>query len=102
MFEILKNDVNLSFTVKKQNTAFGDDDKILFWIDLELRALQRGRQEYIPIDSLDYFAFSAEGGKLEAIMGKNRMVLYQNPAEDPEAMRNAVNELNAYCGMEQE
>jgi len=99
MFTLLKNDINLSFSITKEETSFGDDQKTLFWIDLELQTLQRGRQEYIPIDSIDRFAFDATTGAIQVIMGSSTMVLYTNTNEDEEKMESAAAELNSFCGL---
>ena len=99
MFRLLKDDQQLSFTVEREDAKFGDGSRVLFWIDMELRMLQRGRQEYIPIDSVDAFVVSGSG-ELMARMGSEEMVLYDGSPEQGEELNAAADELNQWCGLQ--
>jgi hypothetical protein len=79
MFEISQDSKLLSFREIKDSTQFGDDDRVLFWIDLEVGMLQRGRQEMIPLSTVD--SFIVKEGKLIANLGHHEMPLYE-PAND--------------------
>ena len=79
MFEIAQDNKLLSFREIKESTQFGDDDRILFWVDLEYGILQRGRQEMIPISTIN--SFMVKDGKLIANLGHYEMTLYE-PGKD--------------------
>lgn len=98
MFRVLKDDRQLSFTVERKEAKFGDGSRVLFWIDMELGMLQRGRQEYIPLDSVDAFVVSADG-MLNARLGSADMLLFDGRSEESEKLRAAADELNRWCGL---
>jgi hypothetical protein len=99
MFRLRKNETQLSFTHEKEEVLFGDGTRIMFWIDLELRVLQRGRQEYIPIDSISEFGVGEDGRSLVAHFDSNPMTLYEGTAEEGDKLRAAAGELNDFCGI---
>lgn len=99
MFEIKQNEKLLSFSVSRENIRFGDGVRILFWIDKELGVLQRGRQEYIPIDSIDGFHLSDEGCTLCCTLGKTDIPLYEGDEKERSRLETAVGDLMCYCGL---
>ena len=99
MFKLAKNDMQLSFTVEREISQFGDGTRVLFWIDRDLEVLQRGRQEYIPIASIVCFRLGNNGHHLVARLGSNEMLLYEGTAEEIDELREAVVKLNEYCGL---
>ena len=99
MFKIEKNDKQLSFSSEKENSLFGDGSRILFWIDLETGGLQRGRQEFIPLDTISRFTLSEEGQTLCCDLSGAEMKLYKGVEGEEDFLAEAVAILNNYCGI---
>lgn len=99
MFEIKHNEKLLSFSIGRKNVRFGDGNRILFWIDRELGVLQRGRQEYIPLDSIDSFHLSEDGCTLCCALGKTVIPLYEGDEVERSRLEAAIGDLMQYCGL---
>lgn len=99
MFKLLKDDQHLSFTVERGDSQFGEGHRVLFWIDKELQMLQRGRQEYIPIDTIEEFFVADDGAGLYARFGDTTMLLYESAGNEESRLQEAAEELNEYCSL---
>ncbi len=93
MFTITQDEKLLAFTEIKDSTSFGDSDRVLFWIDMEIGMLQRGRQEMIPFASIDRFRL--KGSSLIADLGHHEMTLYTASANELKQLEAAVPTLNS-------
>jgi hypothetical protein len=100
VFKLEKNEKQLSFSSEKENSLFGDGSRILFWIDLEMQVLQRGRQEYIPLDTISGFMVSEDGNNLCCNLNGSQMLLYQGSEGESNQIREAVQVLNEYCSFD--
>ena len=101
MFTLSRDDKLLSFTLERESFSFGEGTRVLFWIDLEQRALQRGRQEAIPVDTIDGFGVDSEGAeeaRLFCRIGSSDITLHRDKDED--GLRKAAAELAEFCGVE--
>ena len=101
MFTVSKDDKLLSFTLERDSFSFGEGTRVLFWIDLEQRALQRGRQEAIPVDTIDGFGVESAGpeeAKLFCRIGSSEITLHRD--NDLEGLKRAAAELAEFCGVE--
>lgn len=101
MFKIEKNDEHLSFNVEKADSVFGDGTRILFWVDLKMGALQRGRQEFIPLSTISSFQVSNDGNDLLCDLESAEMTLYQGSHDEKNQIAEAVKMLNDYCGIDE-
>lgn len=99
MFEIKHDEKLLSFSISRENIRFGDGNRILFWIDRELGVLQRGRQEFIPIDSIDRFHLSEKDCTLYCVLGKSNIPLYESDEEERSRLEEAIEDLMRYCDL---
>lgn len=99
MFRLLKDDIHLSFTIERDEIRFGDGSRVVFWIDREQGGLQRGRQEFIPIDSITRFELDEGARTLICRLGTAAMVLHEGSIDEIDDLRLAVRELNHFCGI---
>ncbi len=100
MFSIGKDENLLTFSIEREEPRFGEGTRFLFWIDLGQQVLQRGRQESIPIGSIDSFGTDEEGKKLFCRLGRNKMILFAGENVDPDKLRAAAVEIAEFCGVE--
>ena len=88
----------LKFLLKETATRGNyDGTRVVFWIDKELGVLQRGRQEFIPIDIIDNFSLSDNGCTLVCNLGNVAMPLYHGEKSERESLKIAVKDLKEYC-----
>ena len=80
MFKIEKNEKQLSFSLEKENSLFGDGSKIIFWVDLELQGMQRGRQEFIPLSTISRFTLN--GNSISCDLNGSEMKLYEGNEDE--------------------
>ncbi len=83
----------------RKGVRFGEGTRIVFWIDRSQQILQRGRQESIPIDSIDGFGVDPEGRRLFCRMGPNEMILFDSEEPDRDNLQAAAYELANFCGV---
>jgi hypothetical protein len=99
MFTISKDENLLTFTLEREKSRFGEGTRVLFWVDLHQRALQRGRQEALPIDSIEGFGVSQSGDLNQLIcrVGSVDITLHSGDEGQDEFIR-AAGILAEFCG----
>ena len=99
VFVISRNDYLLTFTVERDTVQFGEGSRILFWIDLNQKVLQRGRQEAIPLDLIEGFSADAENRGLLCSLGEQQIILFTVEESETDRLQHAADELNDFCGL---
>jgi hypothetical protein len=97
MFTISSDEKLLTFTLERVGVQFGDGTRVLFWIDREQQALQRGRQEAIALSLID--GFGATDGRLFCRLGETNITLHSDPTVDLERLREAASTIAEFCAV---